>query len=77
MAECKKMISALPGGDATAEEQEEKMAIEVRRHDRKRSLLQKYKTLEVLGHASSATEVTIADNTEPAEGQVGQKRKRG
>jgi len=56
------MIQALPGGDATEEEQAEKMALEEKRHQRKRSLILKYRELEAFRHAERPPPGEAEDN---------------
>ena len=75
------MIQALPEGDATEEEQSAKMDLETKRHQRKHSLILKYRNLEAFKYAEKpAEDATLGapvegGNNENKKG-AGTKRKR-
>ena len=65
IAECKRMVSALPGGDKESDEQMEKLELEMKRHKRKRYHCHPEKTLITNDsrHAMSAETYLLSTKT--------------
>merc|ERR1711907_302002 len=54
LSDCKRMVATLPGGDASADEQQAVLAREIGRHQQKCAMLENYKNLAVFCHAQEA-----------------------